>query len=136
MHKLVVRKCGSIGITSGTVKVTNCLNKNLYENESLPHRGNLNEILPKIPTTGETKMRLKMNERKAVTKSLALRYQKASKNEKKVILDEVSHLTSYNRCYATVVFKQALTGKSAKPSLNRKINDRREARPKFMASRC
>lgn len=55
-----------------------------------------------------------MNERKSVTKALAVRYQKASKNEKKIILDEFCHLTSYNRCYATIVFKQALADKVAK----------------------
>ena len=55
-----------------------------------------------------------MNQKKAVTKTLAERYQKASKKEKKVILDEFCHLTSYNRCYATVVFKQALEAKSPK----------------------
>jgi len=59
-------------------------------------------------------MRLNMNERKAVTRTLAVRYQKASKKEKRVILDEFCHLTSYNRCYATIVFKQALADKTAK----------------------
>lgn len=67
-----------------------------------------------------------MNERKSVTKALAVRYQKASKNEKKVILDEFCHLTSYNRCYATIVFKQALADKPAK--VRSESEDRRQAR--------
>lgn len=67
-----------------------------------------------------------MNERKAVTRTLAVRYQKASKNEKKVILDEFCHLTSYNRCYATIVFKQALTDKPAK--VESESEDERQAR--------
>lgn len=65
-----------------------------------------------------------MNERKAVTKTLAVRYQKASKSEKKIILDEFCHLTSYNRCYATIVFKHALADQLAKAE----SEDKRQAR--------
>jgi hypothetical protein len=38
-----------------SVNEANCLNKNLNENESLPHRENLNEILPKIHISGGIK---------------------------------------------------------------------------------
>ncbi len=40
-------------------------------------------------------MKLNMEERRAVTKTLAVHYQKASKNEKEVIFEEFCRLTFY-----------------------------------------
>jgi len=50
-------------------------------------------------------MRLTMHERKSVTKVTAARYQKATKKEKKAILNEFVQLTSYNRSYATFLLR-------------------------------
>jgi len=44
-----------------------------------------------------------MRQKKAVTRELRKRYQKARKKEKTVILDEFTQLTGYNRCYACQV---------------------------------
>lgn len=46
-------------------------------------------------------MRLTMKEKRSVTKLVAIRYQKASKKQKRFILDEFTLLTGYNRCYAS-----------------------------------
>jgi len=46
---------------------------------------------------------LTMRQKKAVTRELGKRYQKARKKEKTVILDEFIQLTGYNRCYACQV---------------------------------
>ena len=46
-------------------------------------------------------MRLTMKERKSVTRAIASRYQKASKKQKGIILDEFTQLTGYTRCYAS-----------------------------------
>lgn len=46
-------------------------------------------------------MRLTMKERRSVTRAIASRYQKASKKQKGVILDEFTELTGYTRCYAS-----------------------------------
>lgn len=46
-------------------------------------------------------MRLTMNEKRSVTKLVAARYQKASKREKRFILDEFTQFTGYNRAYAS-----------------------------------
>ncbi len=48
---------------------------------------------------------LTMRQKKAVTRELRKRYQKARKKEKTVILDEFTQLTGYNRCYACQVLK-------------------------------
>lgn len=53
---------------------------------------------------------LTMRQKKAVTRELRKRYQKARKKEKTVILDEFTQLTGYNRCYAC----QALNVKKEK----------------------
>lgn len=50
-------------------------------------------------------MGLMMKEKKAVTKEVAKRYQKASKKQKGVILREFVALTGYNRCYASYVLR-------------------------------
>lgn len=50
-------------------------------------------------------MGLMMKEKKAVTKEIARRYQKASKKQKRVILNEFIALTDYNRCYASYVLR-------------------------------
>ena len=41
-----------------------------------------------------------MRQKKAVTKELKDRYQRASKKEKTMMLNEFIRLTGYNRCYA------------------------------------
>jgi len=46
---------------------------------------------------------LSMRQKKAVTKELGDRYQRASKKEKGMILNEFIRLTGYNRCYACQV---------------------------------
>jgi len=57
-------------------------------------------------------MRLTLKEKRSVTGVVALRYQKASKKEKRAMLDEFTQLTGYNRCYASHLLashgKQAL----------------------------
>lgn len=50
-------------------------------------------------------MALTMQEKKAITREVARRYQKASKNEKGLILDEFIKLTGYTRCYAAFVLR-------------------------------
>lgn len=46
-------------------------------------------------------MGLTMKERSAVTKEIAKRYQRATKKQKGIILDEFIALSSYNRSYAS-----------------------------------
>lgn len=46
-------------------------------------------------------MRLTLKEKRSVTGVVAVRYQKASKKEKRAMLDEFTLLTGYNRCYAS-----------------------------------
>jgi len=48
---------------------------------------------------------LDLRQRKAITKELKTRYNKASKKEKAKILDEFTALTGYNRCYASCILK-------------------------------
>jgi len=50
-------------------------------------------------------MRLAMKERQAVLAATAARYRKATKKEKRRILDELVELTSYSRSYATFVLR-------------------------------
>jgi hypothetical protein len=50
-------------------------------------------------------MRLTMTERKKATAIVAVRYQKAKKKEKGVILDEFTKLTGYGRRYASYVLR-------------------------------
>lgn len=52
-------------------------------------------------------MALAMAERKAVTKELAVRYQKASESAKGQILDELRALTGWNRDYARRALRRA-----------------------------
>jgi hypothetical protein len=46
-----------------------------------------------------------MKERQAVTKEVSLRYQKATKKQKGVMLNEFIELTGYTRCYASYVLR-------------------------------
>ena len=48
---------------------------------------------------------LDLRQRKAITKELKTRYNKAAKKEKAKILDEFTALTGYNRCYASCLLK-------------------------------
>ena len=50
-------------------------------------------------------MRLTMRERKKATAVVAVRYQKAGKKEKGIILDEFTKLTGYGRRYASYVLR-------------------------------
>lgn len=50
---------------------------------------------------------LTMRQKKAVTRELQNRYRKSSKKEKKIILDEFTLLTGYNRCYASQLLQQS-----------------------------
>ena len=50
-------------------------------------------------------MGLSMNERKAVTREVGKRYQKARKREKGRMLDEFTKLTGYTRCYASYALR-------------------------------
>ncbi|KQC04789.1 MAG: integrase [Candidatus Cloacimonas sp. SDB] len=49
---------------------------------------------------------LTMRQKKAVTKELRNRYQRASKKEKTMMLNEFIRLTGYNRCYACQILKK------------------------------
>ncbi|MGB9716572.1 MAG: hypothetical protein ACPL1G_09235 [Thermodesulfovibrionales bacterium] len=46
-----------------------------------------------------------MKERKKLTKIVSERYQKSSKKQKGVILDEFVALTGYDRCYASYLLR-------------------------------
>lgn len=46
-------------------------------------------------------MGLTMSEKKSITREVSKRYKKASKSEKKLILNEFTASTGYNRCYAS-----------------------------------
>ncbi len=49
---------------------------------------------------------LTMRQKKAITKELRDRYQRASKKEKTMVLNEFIRLTGYNRCYACQILKK------------------------------
>lgn len=49
---------------------------------------------------------LTMGQKKAITRELRDRYQKARKKEKIMILDEFTQLTGYNRSYAARVLRR------------------------------
>ena len=51
-------------------------------------------------------MRLTMRERKAVVKATSARYRKATKQQKKKILDEFVESTGYNRSYASLILSK------------------------------
>ena len=68
-------------------------------------------------------MGLPMKEKQAVTGQVRERYRKASKKEKKVILNELVQTTGYNRKYVIRVFnkteiKQVITFMNGKVSKN------------------
>lgn len=64
-------------------------------------------------------MALNMKEKKAIAKELRQRYQRCTKKEKKIILDEFSFLTGYNRSYASRVLRQRIL-KVNKPTKKRR----------------
>ena len=49
---------------------------------------------------------LTMRQKKAISKELRDRYQRASKKEKTMMLNEFIRLTRYNRCYACQILKK------------------------------
>jgi len=51
-------------------------------------------------------MALTMREKQAVTRQLAVKYKRATKKQKGGILDTLTDLTGYNRCYAARVLRQ------------------------------
>jgi len=51
-------------------------------------------------------MGLTMKQRQAVTKEMGLKYKRATKKQKGAILDTLTELTGYNRCYAARVLRQ------------------------------
>jgi len=61
-------------------------------------------------------MGLTMKERKAVTKELTKRYRGATKKQKRIILDEFTALTGYNRAYASYLLSN--DGKTVKAFKN------------------
>ena len=50
-------------------------------------------------------MRLRMHDKKKVTRTLTERYHKSSKKGKSIILNEFIAITKYNRCYASYLLK-------------------------------
>jgi len=46
-----------------------------------------------------------MRQKKALTKELKARYNRATKKKKTIILDEFCATTGYNRCYASFILK-------------------------------
>jgi len=50
---------------------------------------------------------LTMRKKKAITRELQNRYQKARKKEKIMMLDEFTQLTGYNRCYASQILSKS-----------------------------
>lgn len=69
-------------------------------------------------------MALTMKQRKAVTQELMKRYKKATKKEKKTILDEFCALTGYSRSYAARVLRL----KQRPPTNNNTVNKRNRPR--------
>lgn len=70
-------------------------------------------------------MALTMKEKTKVAKETSARYRKATKKQKKLILDEFVALCSYNRSYASLVLRNGQHNKGGKQGA-----DKRKSRPK------
>ncbi len=77
-------------------------------------------------------MGLTMKERRSVTRELSIRYQKASKKQKGIILDEFTALTCYNRSYASYLLStdgkkvRVNSGVVIKANVTKKANRQRQ----------
>ncbi|MDD3927374.1 MAG: transposase family protein [bacterium] len=74
-------------------------------------------------------MALTMKERKSVTRETRAEYKRASKRDKKAILDNFIHLTDYNRSYAAYVLRE-----EPKPVHKRSSGTHRKTKPKVYTS--
>ena len=74
-------------------------------------------------------MALTMKERKSVTRETRAEYKRASKRDKKTILDNFIRLTGYNRSYAAYILR-----KEPKPAHKRSSGKRRVTNPKVYTS--
>lgn len=74
-------------------------------------------------------MRLTMQERKTVTKSLSKQYQRAGKKEKGRILDGFVESTGYNRCYASWLLSHHGQRVTFRPDVVLEGDARRRKRP-------
>lgn len=64
-------------------------------------------------------MELSVGERKAVTKKLAIRYKRATRADKSVVLDELVGLTGWHRDYARAALREAATLRPVVPRTRR-----------------
>jgi hypothetical protein len=91
MEVIIVKK-------QGDVNTAHCLKTNLAEKGVCLKTKNLAQNA--YPKEGsESEMGLTMREKKALTREVSKRYQKAEKKEKTKILDELVKNTGYNRKY-------------------------------------
>ena len=66
-------------------------------------------------------MRFTMKEKKIITKAVAMRYFRADKKQKGVMLDEFVKITHYNRSYAARVLRNTAQPKNKKKKEAKKV---------------